>query len=63
MCKDEGPHDRKGMGGDTYPPPKKKKQAPPLSDFEQIRNDALGSQDRVAYIMGDAPKKQPVRIL
>ena len=40
---------------------KKKAMAPnkePISDYDQIRNEALGAQDRQAYLAADAIPKR-----
>ena len=55
------PCDLKGSGEDK--PHRKRRgrqQAPPMSDFEQLRRDTLGAQDRAAYIQGDSMKRNAV---
>ncbi len=57
------PCDCKGSGEDR--PKKKRKQepeAPQMSDFEQLRRDTLGAQDRAAYIQGDAMRKNSLQL-
>ncbi len=39
-----------------------KKTPTPLSDFEQVRNEALGAADRASYIMADSMAKNKVAI-
>ena len=57
------PCDHKGSPGDQ---PQRKKQGakkmPPMSEFEQLRRDTLGAQDRSAYIQGDATQRNRLSI-
>ena len=54
-------HGRHLPGGDTK---RKKAAAPgkePLPEYDQIRNEALGAQDRQAYLASDAIPKRLVK--
>ena len=54
-------HGRHLPGGDTR---RKKAAAPgkePLPEYDQIRNEALGAQDRQAYLASDAIPKRLVK--
>ena len=47
---EDKPHHRK----------RRRQQAPPVSDFEQLRRDTLGAGDRAAYIQGDSMKRNAI---
>ena len=53
-------HGRHLPGGDK----RKKAMAPtkePLPEYDQIRNEALGAQDRQAYLAADAVPKRLIK--
>ena len=57
------PCDHKGAPEDQ--PQRKKrgvKMMPPVSEFEQLRRDTLGAQDRSAYIQGVATQRNRLSI-
>ncbi len=56
------PCDCKGMPVDRRRKKKHVKPPTPLSDFEQIRNEALGGADRGSYIMADSMAKNAVTL-
>ena len=54
-------HGRHLPGGDSK---RKKAMAPgkePLPEYDQIRNEALGAQDRQAYLAADAIPKRLIK--
>ena len=56
------PCDRKGSPEDKLQRKRRRPQQAPLSDFEQLRRDTLGAQDRAAYIQGDSVRKNALSI-
>ncbi len=54
------PSDLKGSGEDR--PHKRQRRRPQqqMSDFEQLRRDTLGAQDRASYIQGDSMRQKGV---
>ena len=54
------PCDCKGNAVDQPRRKKRAKQPTPLSEFEQIRDQALGARDRGSYIMADSIAKNKV---
>ena len=54
-----GPSPCDHKGGPEDQPQRRKRRRPqraPESEFEQLRRDTLGAQDRAAYITGDATR-------
>ncbi len=56
------PCDCKGNAVDRPRKRKRAKAPTPLSEFEQIRDQALGAQDRGSYIMADSMAKNRVSL-
>ena len=51
------PCDHKGGPEDQPQRKRRRPQRAPESEFEQLRRDTLGAQDRAAYIQGDAQQR------